>query len=456
MSPSGDDRDRRFFDALRNESDKGLGRGLGRFARLARGGAGLASRILSRRGSDATLTERDFRKLEALVLRLGDLKGLPMKFGQIMSYLELDMPEEARALMSLLQTQSPATPFEQVEAVLREDLGSRADQLLAGLERVPVSIASIGQVHRARLPDGTHVAVKVRHPEIESAIRSDLRSASIGSAFAGTLIPGMGATVRDFIAEIEARLLEECDYGLEAERQQLFASLYAGHAVIVVPQVHPAWCGPRVLTTTWQPGREFEPFRAQATQPERDRAGAALFDLYIGTLYRRGLFHADPHPGNYHFREDGKVVVFDYGCVRVFEPEAARAFVAMADAVRADDRARVCAALRDLGAEPSDNDAAYARVRGLLRSFFGPMLVPGARPVEGRIVIDMGQIMRDKMALLRLRLPGRLMFLFRIRFGLYAVLSRLGSVCDWAAMEHRLAEESPLTGSASRRGGDIP
>lgn len=452
MSPSDDDRDKRFLDALRNESKKGLGRGLGRFARFARGGAGLASRILSRRGSDAELSERDLRKLEALVTRLGDLKGLPMKIGQIMSYLELDMPEEARRLMSLLQTQSSATPFEQVEAVLRQDLGSCADGLLAGLERVPVSIASIGQVHRARLPDGTDVAVKVRHPEIESAILSDFRAASMGSGFAGMLVPGMGATVRDFITEIEARLLEECDYNLEAERQQLFASIYAEHPVIVVPRVHSRWCGRRVLTTTWETGQEFEAFRTQATQRERDRAGAALFDLYIGTFYRHGLFHADPHPGNYHFREDGRVVVFDYGCVRVFEPDVARAFVALADAVRADDRSQVCVALRGLGAEPSENEAAYARVRGLLRSFFGPMLVPGPRPVEGRIVIDMGQVMRDKMALMRLRLPGRLMFLFRIRFGLYAVLSRLGSVCDWAAMEHRLAEESPLTDSASGAG----
>ena len=165
-------------------------------------------------------------------------------------------------------------------------------------------------------------------------------------------------------------------------------------------------------------------------------------NFYLGTLYRTGTFHADPHPGNYHFREDGRVVVFDYGCVREFRPAAVQAFVELADAVRADDRARIHAALRRLGAEPTPNDAAYVHLRQLLRSFFGPMLRAGPRRVEGRIVVDMKQVMRDKLALMKLRLPGRFMFLFRIRFGLYAVLSRLGSVCDWASMEQRFAEES--------------
>jgi predicted unusual protein kinase regulating ubiquinone biosynthesis (AarF/ABC1/UbiB family) len=434
----------RLYEALRQQSAGGPGRGLGRLTRLIRGGAGLATTMLSNagRGADAKLSELELSRLEALVTRLGDLKGLPMKSGQIMSYLELELPEQARRLLSLLQTQSPATPFEHVQSVVREELGARADQLLAGLTHPPVSIASIGQVYRGQLPDGRPVAVKVRHPDIERALRSDFRAANFGTGLAGAMLPGMGMTTREFVSELQARLLEECDYALEAERQQLFASIYAGHAVLVVPPVYPEWCAPRVLTSRWEAGTDFETFRVRATQAERDRAGAALFDFYLGTLYRCGVFHADPHPGNYCFREDGRVVVFDYGCVRVFRPEAVRAFVALAHAVQADDRARICTALRRLGAEPSSNDASYAHLRRLLRSFFGPLLRPGPQRIEGRLVVDMKQVTRDKLAILRLRLPGRFMFLFRIRFGLYAVLSRLGSVCDWASMEQRFAEQS--------------
>jgi predicted unusual protein kinase regulating ubiquinone biosynthesis (AarF/ABC1/UbiB family) len=440
-----EDRDRltRFLATLRRDSASGVGRGLRRVGRVMRGGIGLAAGVVraTRRGREAALSEPDLERLELLVARLGELKGLPMKMGQIMSYLELDLPEETRRFLALLQRQAPATPFARVEEVLRQELGARADALLAGLDRTPVSIASIGQVYRARLPEGTAVAVKVRHPDIDAAIRSDFRAAALGTGVAGAILPGMGATARDMVAELEARLLEECDYRLEAERQRLFGSIYAGHPVIVVPAVHDAWCGARVLTTTWQTGLDFEGFRARATAEERNRVGEALFDFYIGTLYRHGLFHADPHPGNYEITEGGRIVVFDYGCVRVFEPEVARAFSSLADAVRADDRTRMVAALRELGAAPSADDAAFAHLRRLLRSFFAPMLTPGPRRIDGRIVVDMRQVTRDKLALARLRLPGRLMFLFRIRFGLYAVLSRLGAVCDWSAMEQRFAGE---------------
>ena len=424
-----------FLAELRDVTSTGPGRGLRRAARLLRGGTGLARRILGGRGGDVRLDAGDLRKVEALVLRLGELKGLPMKLGQILSYLDLELPDDVRRLLALLQTQSPATPPEEAERVVHEDVGERADTLWRGLDPEPVFIASVGQVYRGRLPDRTEVAVKVRHPTIDEAIRSDFDLAALGTGVAGVLLPGMGATARDFTDELRARLLEECDYVLEAERQRMFGRLFAGHPVIVVPRVHDEWCGPRVLTTTWEAGRSFEAFAATATQDERDAAGAALFDFYIGTLYRHGVFHADPHPGNYAFRDDGRVVVFDYGCVRIFPPQVAAAFAKLADAVRDDDRAAVCEALRDLGAEPSENDRAYAHLRHLLRSFFGPLLTPGPRAVDAKIVVEMGQIARDKLAIARMRLPGRLVFLFRIRFGLFAVLARLGSVGDWAAME---------------------
>jgi predicted unusual protein kinase regulating ubiquinone biosynthesis (AarF/ABC1/UbiB family) len=443
MSDDPPDRRSSFLNRLRDESRRGPGRGLGRTARLISGGAGLVRRIAgaAKRG-DRALGPRELAEIEALVRNLGELKGLPMKFGQIVSYLELDLPEEMRSLLALLQTQASATPREQVQQVLREDLGERAEVLWRALDPEPVSIASIGQVYRGRLPEGDEVAVKVRHPSIDEAIRSDFGLATAGVGIAASLLPGMVATGREFMEELRTRLLEECDYRLEAERQQWFGRLFAGDPVIVVPRVHEAWCAPRVLTTSWESGRDFETFCAGASEELRNNAGRALFDFYIGTLYRHGLFHADPHPGNYCFREDGRVVVFDYGCVRVFEPEVARAFAALAQAVRDDDRRAISEALRKLGAAPSENDETYRHLRMLLRSFFGPMLQPGARRVQSHMVFEMGEVMRDKLAVARLRLPGKLVLLFRIRFGLFAVLARLGAVCDWALLEQGYGEEA--------------
>lgn len=444
MAEDFDDRLTAFLDTLRGEEARPGATGLRRFGRTIRGAAGLAGGVVlsKRRAAKGALGEADLARMEALVRRLGDLKGLPMKAGQILGYLEADVPEELRRLLALLQTQSQPTPFEQVEAILREDLGDdRAAALLARLDRLPVSTASIGQVHRARLPDGTEVAVKVRHPDIEASIRADFQGASAGTGFARMIVPGAGKMARAFMEEARDRLLEECDYGLEAERQRRFGRLFGDDPAVVVPDVHDAWCGPRVLTTTWQDGQDFEAFAASAPQAARDAAARALFEVYIGALYRHGLFHADPHPGNYRFR-DGQVVVFDFGCVRAFEPGEVRAFAALTHAVRDADEDAMRRALTELGAVPPSDAKAFAHVRGLLESFFGPMRTPGPHPIDAKVAFDARRIMEDKLAMMRLRLPGKLLFLFRIRFGLYSVLARLGAVLDWAALEEACARDA--------------
>lgn len=429
----------KFVEGLRSSSSAPPSSRLGRILRNLRGGVGIAARVWRSRGG-SVLERSDQASLEDLVARLGELKGVPMKVGQLMGFLEMDLPEEARRLFAVLQTQSQATPFGTIERILRADLGEAASALLTGMAQQPVSVASIGQVHQAVLPGGERAAVKVRHPGIEQAIRSDLSAAVAATAIARLLLPGVGMSASEFVDEARERFLEECDYQLEAERQRLFGRIFEGHPDILVPQVLDAWCGPRVLTTSWEDGQDFDAFVAVATQAERDRAGRALFDAYVGTLYRRGVFHADPHPGNYRFRGDGRVVLFDFGCVRVFRPEEVAAFIGLVDAVRAGNEDRMRFSLGGLGAEPGASPKAFARIRMLLDGFFAPMLAPGAHRIDSRIALDVRRIAGDKLAVARIRLPGKLLFLLRIRFGLYSVLARLGAVCDWSSIEAGWAE----------------
>jgi predicted unusual protein kinase regulating ubiquinone biosynthesis (AarF/ABC1/UbiB family) len=418
--------------------------GLERLWKTGRGAAGLALSVVGGklRGKGEGLEAADLRAVSQLVSRLGELKGLAMKAGQVLGYIDPTLPPELRGLLSVLQTASPASPFPQVEATLRDAFGPRADVLLAGLERQPVSVASIGQVHRARLPEGTDVAVKVRHPGIHEALQGDFRVAGTGSSFASVLLPGASSSIKSFIDEARTVLLEECDFCLERERQATFARLYAQDEVLLIPAVEPEWCASAVLTTRWLPGQSFDALLAtNPSQERRDRMGVALFSFYIGTLYRHGLFHGDPHPGNYAFREDGRVVVYDFGCVRSFEPATVLAFSALVDAVRADEVGRVREALVALGAQPPGDAESVAKLRTLLRGFFAPLLERGPRPVHPGSGFEAQQVLRDKRFLAKLALPGRFLFLFRLRFGLYAVLARLGAVADWGALESGWAAE---------------
>lgn len=417
---------------------------LGRLWRAGRSAIGVASLASAGRKGD----DIDPEVVARVVERLGTMKGVMMKAGQMLGYVDTGLPESVRAMLATLQTAAPITPYAAVVAAIEASLGQRAAPLVATLSREPVAVASVGQVHHATLPDvppaspcppdGSDVAVKVRHPGVEDAFRADFRAASFGRAFA--TMAGFSA-VGPVLDEARQTFLAECDYALEAEHQRRFAELFAGDPEIVVPPVVDALSTRDVLVTRWIPGRSFEDFLAADPSPARRNAvGAALYRFWVGTLYREGLFHADPHPGNFAFLPDGRVVIYDYGCVRRFPPELRRGLAALAAATRADDTTAMAAAVEALGGRaPTRLDG----LRRLLRGFFAPLLVAGPR----RIAPDEGAaarvVMSDKRAILGLELPPRMLFLFRLRFGLYAILARLGAEVDWAGLEADWASTVP-------------
>ena len=156
-----------------------------------------------------------------------------------------------------------------------------------------------------------------------------------------------------------------------------------------------------MLTTQWRDGLRLEDFARTATQDARDRAGEALYEFYIGTLYRHGLFNADPHPGNLLFGDDGSVVILDHGCVREFDRGTVACVARLSKAVREDRREGIMAALRGLEARPPEDDKAFETTRRLLRGFFQPTLESGPRPMRGDVTFEARQLVADKRALLK-------------------------------------------------------
>jgi predicted unusual protein kinase regulating ubiquinone biosynthesis (AarF/ABC1/UbiB family) len=404
-------------------------------AAAARIGMGaLASRL---RGEELGIGSISPEAVARLVETLGELKGVAMKIGQILSYVDGSLSPEARRLLAVLQVMSQPTAFSEIQRTIVEDLGARGQSLLARLEREPVASASIGQVHRGVGEDGKRIAVKVRHPGIEEAIRADFRTAAIGTLFAQLAAPGVN--VEEFMAEAEARFLEECDYALEARRQIRFGEIFAGHAAITIPAVHRDTCGRRVLTSTWHDGAGLDAFLGKAAfAAERVRAARALYEFYVGTLYRHGLFNADPHPGNLLFAPDGCVTILDHGCVREFEPNVVLWLARLSRAVRADNASDMQTALAAIGMANPTRD--FDVTRSVLRGFYAPLLESGQHRVERDQAVSMRHVAKLRKSLLRMHLPGKLMFLFRIRIGLYAVLARLGAKLDWIALEEELAD----------------
>jgi predicted unusual protein kinase regulating ubiquinone biosynthesis (AarF/ABC1/UbiB family) len=309
----------------------------------------------------------DFESLHGIVASLGNLKGIAMKIGQHIGYVDSSVPDEVRAALSALQTHSQPMTFTSVIRILRDDLGAQAAYtLMASMEDQPIASASIGQVHRARLPDGTRVAVKVQYPGIAEAINSDFGPASVSAKLASWLYP---KAERDgFFREARARVLEECDYEAEARNQIALAARYADHPTISIPAVQAAYSRGRVLTTTLVEGVHLDDLLAtDPSQDERDRIGEALCDFYAGSFLRWGVLCGDPHPGNYLFCADGRVAVLDHGCTRTLADAGERA--RMAPVLEAADRAAAFRVAAELGGDA----LMFLRVRIGLASLLGQL-----------------------------------------------------------------------------------
>ena len=186
---------------------------------------------------------------------LGGMKGVFMKLGQLASFVDDAMPEHVRAALAQLQDSAPPMAPELAASVVRSELGAPPEQIFRRWDPTPLAAASIGQVHRAVLHDGSEVAVKVQYPGIDDTMAADLAQLELGRL----IVPFMGPSM-DYHAmttELRDRLSEELDYTIEARNQRQFADWYEGHPFIRIPNVIDELSTKRVLTSTLATGMRF-------------------------------------------------------------------------------------------------------------------------------------------------------------------------------------------------------
>ncbi len=391
-------------------------------------GVKAASRVLFRKKAptpDEALANTDAAIAAArkLVTRMGHLKGLVMKAGQIASYMPGSLPPAAQQVLAELQAQSTPMAFHRIDEVLQAELGARGGALFDTLDERPFAAASIGQVHRAVF-QGAPVAVKVQYPGIEAAIGSDLKMVAVVARLSAVGTQVDGAAIA---AELRERLLEECDYHREAAHQALFADLLAAIPGAHVPAVVEARSSRRVLTTVLADGVRI----ADVPRDVADRTGQIIFRACFELIFHRAIYNADPHPGNYLVAPDGSVTFLDFGCVRRFERDMIATWRAMARAILDGDRPRFVehwTALGFLGkAKGFDWDYQYDAMRFL----YQPFLEPGFRFHSEHVAKTFGVLMFDNPNRMKIAMPPAWLFLNRLQWGLYAVLAQLRATGPW-------------------------
>lgn len=269
-------------------------------------------------------TENLVKNALRIVETLGELKGAAMKVGQMLSLHEGLLPPEVAEVLRALQKEAPKVPAEVMEFEVRGALPD-FDALFECFDFEAFAAASIGQVHRARLRDGREVAVKIQYPLIDEIVKADLKNLK-------TLMKRLFALFTDadfepIWGELRSGLLAEIDYLHEAENIRRMSELHAGMPEIVIPRVVDEATTRNVLTMEFVEG--IAPTLACSDRYPaelRNRWGVVLSEFQMRGILKHRLLHADPNLANFAFLEDGRVVVYDFGCVKEVPRKLAGAY----------------------------------------------------------------------------------------------------------------------------------
>src|ERR687893_1122576 len=330
-----------------DEANRLSGR-LARYARVGSGVGGLAARMI---GSRALGRDVDRREQAAELARmLGGLKGPIMKVAQLIATIPDAVPPEYAIELAQLQADAPPMGWAFVKRRMMAQLGPSWQGRFAAFEHAPAAAASLGQVHRATARDGAPLACKLQYPDMASAVEADLRQLRVIFSIRRRMDPAIDTS--EIIEEISERVREELDYDREARHIALYRKIFAGEALIRVPEVVQKLSTRRLLTMGWLDGRKLLDYREHPLA-ERNRLAEAMFKAWWHPFSHFGVIHGDPHLGNYTVFEEAErpagINLLDYGCIRIFPPTFVEGVLELYRGLQENDRERIVAAYESWG-----------------------------------------------------------------------------------------------------------
>lgn len=288
---------------------------------------------------------KNAQRLKRLLL---SLQGIFIKAGQLISILSNFLPDYFRKELEDLQDKIPPRPLSEIYERIQKDLSKDPGVLFAEFDPKPIASASLAQVHLARLQDGRQVAVKVQYLDIEANAKRDLQTVKQLLSFYGFFlrIKGLGYLYSQFSQMIQ----EELDFRLEAQHIETIAANFTENPQIFFPKVIHELSTQRVLTTEFMEGVNISDLEYLTDQNiDRQALAERVVTAYCQMIFRDGIYHADPHPGNILVQSDGSIVFIDFGAVARLSDEMKKGILQFFEGVFKRDHDQVSAALQQMG-----------------------------------------------------------------------------------------------------------
>ena len=414
---------------------------LKRFARTSGAVGGIAARVAGNKmfgfKTDKAAHAEDLKAI------LGGLKGPLMKVAQILSTIPDALPPEYAEELAQLQSNAPSMGWSFVRRRMTGELGPQWQSRFTSFDQVASAAASLGQVHRATLPDGREVACKLQYPDMPSIVDADLRQLRI----AMQLYKRIDSVIQgdDIYTEIAERLREELDYEREAAQMRLYEIMLRETPMVSVPKSIPELTTKRLLTMSWLDGTPMQRRIDQEPPLEvRNEIARAMFHAWYVAFYQFGVIHGDPHLGNYQVRADNGINLLDFGAIRVFPPKFVRGVIDLYEAIRDGDNAKARHAYEGWGFQGLTNDQ-MAVLNQWAAFVYEPLLDDRVRRIQENGDSQYGRSVAEKVhAGLRttggVRPPREFVLMDRSAIGLGSVFLRLRAEQNWSRMFHELIE----------------
>ncbi len=367
---------------------------------------GFGSLLEERRsGSAATTPMIRGRHLREMLDELGPTF---VKFGQLLSTRPDIVPPDIIAELRGLQDDVKPFPYADVERVIREELGQPVERLFLEFEEQPMAAASIGQVHRAVLPNGRRVAVKVQRPNAPRQIESDIQLLGQAARLVRERVRALDfIDTRDVVDEFARSIRLELDYRQEGRNAAAFHRNFAAHPHVTVPRTYWSYTRQRVLTLEYLEGVQLADLDLAAwTVEQRRRLAYLIADAWLTMVFRHGFFHADPHPANILVLSPERIGLVDFGLAgKLTDRDLSKLTRLFIDAANENVEA-LPKRLADLGVRyPKEKEEQFiSELHTVYSRYYGSSLNE----------IDPLQVVREAFALIyemNLRLPTRFVLL---------------------------------------------
>ncbi|CAM9960775.1 unnamed protein product [Chrysoparadoxa australica] len=373
-----------------------------------------------------------------IIKSMGELKGALMKLGQMLSITEdLIVPPEISKLFSELQKNAPPMRGQEIDAVFLASFGKKPEELFAEFERRPIAAASIGQVHRATLPTGEQVAVKVQYPKIVNAIKNDFENLD-GIKKLVTLLFPKTPNIDSYLQELKRSLAEECDYIKERESVDFFREKTKDKfPQVKIPQTYPEFSSETVLTLEFMEGDDYVTSK-NYSEKEKDELGQIVYDFHNYCFYHLRKIHTDPQYGNFLFKRN-QVVYLDFGSVRSFSEEFVSQYIELLKSIEEEDMDRYRKVLLDFGFfEETDAEELFEKHLAMVSDLYKPYIRKGKHAIPGVNPLDLVKGFVDNIDLKGRKSPREeFLLLDRAHLGLYTKLRGWKAKIDWITAKEK-------------------